>query len=201
MNKNTPHTTNLRHRKSMLGLSLIEILVTVVVLSIGLLGIAGMQAFGMRYNNDSYVRSQAVAYANDLVERMRANPNAVNTGAYKTAMDAQTPATCTTVNDPANAAPTCTGTAVGEDCNVAQMAGLDVFRIQCGYSDGTNLHTGIVNELPLGNINIGCTDAVTTDVNPCTNDNSRTITISWQNPDEKDDPTERLQVEINAQFL
>ena len=184
------------------GLSLIEILVTVVVLSIGLLGIAGMQAFGMRYNNDSYVRSQAVSYANDLVERMRANPDAVNTGAYKTAMDAQTPATCTTANDPANAAPTCSGTAIGDDCDITEMAGLDVFRMQCGYSDGTNLHTGIVNELPLGDINIGCTDdAGIVDANPCTNDNSRIITISWQDPDNKVNAAARLQVEINAQFL
>ncbi len=193
------------NKRFMSGLSLIEILVTVVVLSIGLLGIAGMQAFGMRYNNDSYVRSQAVSYANELVERMHANPNAVNNGAYKTAIDAQLPATCTTVNDPAdgaNAAPNCVGTAAGEFCTVAQMASLDIFRMQCGYSDGVNLHTGVVNELPLGDIDITCDDdPVIADANPCTNDNSRTITITWQDPDNKGTAGARLQVQIDAQFL
>jgi len=195
---------NIYTLKQQSGLSLLEILVTVVVLSIGLLGIAGMQAFGMRYNNDSYVRSQAVSYANELVERMHANPDAVNIGAYTTAINATNPAACTTVNDPGAiiGTPDCRGVAAGSLCNTTEMANVDVFRMQCGYSDGTNLHTGVVNELPLGRIEIDCTDdASIADANPCTNDNSRTIRVSWQDPNDKANLASRLQIEIDAQFL
>ncbi len=56
------------------GFSLIEILVTMVVLSIGLLGIAGMQASGLRNNHAAYTKTQATNLAMDMAERIRANP-------------------------------------------------------------------------------------------------------------------------------
>jgi type IV pilus assembly protein PilV len=55
------------------GLSLIEVLVAVVLLSIGLLGLAGLQASGMRVGQSSIHRSQAAQLAHDMIERMRAN--------------------------------------------------------------------------------------------------------------------------------
>ncbi|MCP5158556.1 MAG: type IV pilus modification protein PilV [Gammaproteobacteria bacterium] len=55
------------------GFTLIEILVTVVVLAIGLLGLAGLQAISLRYNSTAYQRSQATILAYDIVERMRAS--------------------------------------------------------------------------------------------------------------------------------
>jgi len=56
------------------GFSLIEVLVTVVVLSIGLLGVAGMQASGLRNNHAAYTKTQATNLAMDMAERIRANP-------------------------------------------------------------------------------------------------------------------------------
>lgn len=65
------------------GVSLIEVLVTVVVLSIGLLGIAGMQVKGMQFNHSAYLRSQATILASDVLDRMRANRGqASTTGVY-----------------------------------------------------------------------------------------------------------------------
>jgi type IV pilus assembly protein PilV len=55
------------------GISLIEILVAIVVLSIGLLGLAGLQANSLRTSQSALYRSQAAAYAEDMAERMRAN--------------------------------------------------------------------------------------------------------------------------------
>lgn len=60
------------------GFTLIEILVTVVVLSIGLLGIAGMQAYGMRNNHAAYTKTQATNLAIDMADRIRANPKGVD---------------------------------------------------------------------------------------------------------------------------
>lgn len=56
------------------GTTLIEILVTVIVISIGLLGIIGMQATGLRNNTSAYNRSQATMLAYDIADRARANP-------------------------------------------------------------------------------------------------------------------------------
>ena len=55
------------------GVSLVEVLVATVVLSIGLLGLAGLQAGGMRVGQSSIHRSQAAQLAYDMVERMRVN--------------------------------------------------------------------------------------------------------------------------------
>lgn len=55
------------------GFTLIEILVTVIVLSIGLLGLAGLQATSLKFNSTAYQRSQATSLAYDIIDRMRAN--------------------------------------------------------------------------------------------------------------------------------
>lgn len=61
--------------KRQAGFSLIEVLVTMVVLSIGLLGVAGLQASGLRNNHAAYTKTQATNLAMDMAERIRANPN------------------------------------------------------------------------------------------------------------------------------
>lgn len=50
-----------------------EALVSLLVLSVGLLGLAGLQASGLRANQGAYARSQAVVLAQDIGERIRAN--------------------------------------------------------------------------------------------------------------------------------
>ncbi|PKO84907.1 MAG: type IV pilus modification protein PilV [Betaproteobacteria bacterium HGW-Betaproteobacteria-11] len=53
------------------GFSLIEVLISIVIIAISLLGLAGLQARAMNSEFESYQRSQAVLLANDMVERMR----------------------------------------------------------------------------------------------------------------------------------
>lgn len=64
------------------GFSLVEVLVALVVLSIGLLGLAGLQTRGVRDNHGAYLRTQATFSAKDLVDRMRANRPAALAGNY-----------------------------------------------------------------------------------------------------------------------
>ncbi len=64
------------------GFSLIEVLVALLVLSIGLLGLAALQATGMKYNSDAYYRTQASILAYDIIDRMRANPKGAGDGDY-----------------------------------------------------------------------------------------------------------------------
>lgn len=55
------------------GFSMLEVLVTMIIVSFGLLGVAGIIANGLKNNQGSYARSQASWLANDIVDRMRAN--------------------------------------------------------------------------------------------------------------------------------
>ena len=58
---------------SVSGFSLVEVMVTLLVLSVGLLGIAALQVTSLQSSSASLHRSTAVIQANDLVERLWAN--------------------------------------------------------------------------------------------------------------------------------
>jgi len=58
------------------GSSLLEVMVALIILSIGLLGLAMLQLKGMHFNTNAYFRTQATLHANDIIERMRANSGA-----------------------------------------------------------------------------------------------------------------------------
>jgi type IV pilus assembly protein PilV len=64
------------------GFTLVEVLISVFVLSIGLLGLAGLQVTGLQNNHSAYLRSQATILAYDMAERMRANPVGLANGLY-----------------------------------------------------------------------------------------------------------------------
>lgn len=61
--------------KQQSGLGLIEILITVLVLGIGILGVASTQVVSLQMNSQAQSRSQAVLLAEDLLDRIRANPD------------------------------------------------------------------------------------------------------------------------------
>lgn len=56
------------------GFSLLEVMITVFVIAVGLLSVAGLQAIAKQSNFDSVQRTVAAALAQDLIERIRANP-------------------------------------------------------------------------------------------------------------------------------
>ncbi len=64
------------------GFSLLEVLISLAVLSIGLLGLAALQTVGLRINHDSYQRTQATMMAYDIADRMRANSKGLVDGKY-----------------------------------------------------------------------------------------------------------------------
>lgn len=72
----------LRSPAAQRGFTLVEILVTVVLVSVGLLGVAALQLTTLRGNQDAYVRSQASVLAGDILDRMRVNPFDFRSGAY-----------------------------------------------------------------------------------------------------------------------
>lgn len=68
------------------GFTLLEILVAMLVLAIGLLGLAGLMTSSMRNNLSASHRTQATWMAYDIVDRMRANRVTAVTGGYATPM-------------------------------------------------------------------------------------------------------------------
>jgi type IV pilus assembly protein PilV len=55
------------------GFTLLEVLVTLLIVSLGLLGIAGIIANSLKVNQGAYARTQASWVASDIIDRMRAN--------------------------------------------------------------------------------------------------------------------------------
>ncbi|MDM5177508.1 type IV pilus modification protein PilV [Massilia sp. DJPM01] len=82
------------------GFSMLEVLITMIVISVGLLGIAGLIITNMKANHSAYSRGQATILAMDIIDRMRANRNIAQAGApYVIDVNAATPAAAATVGD------------------------------------------------------------------------------------------------------
>ena len=60
--------------KNQKGFTLIEVLISVTILSIGLLGIAGLQVKGLRYTQSAFYSSQATSLAYAIADSIHANP-------------------------------------------------------------------------------------------------------------------------------
>jgi type IV pilus assembly protein PilV len=89
------------------GFSLVEVLIALVIMSVGMLGIAGLYVHSMQAGRTSMLRHHAVTLAGDIADRIRANPTAG--AAYIAAAGVD--------ND-------CV--AEGTDCNIAEMAAHDI---------------------------------------------------------------------------
>ena len=66
----------------MRGFTMIEVLVTLVIIALTLLGTAGLQSYAMKMNQGGQLRTQAVVLALDLLERIEANNAAAVAGNY-----------------------------------------------------------------------------------------------------------------------
>lgn len=101
------------------GFTMIEVLVTLVILSVGLLGLAGLQLRAVRNTHNSYLRSQATFLAYDMADRIRANRNAALAGKYNgidTATKSYADKGCST-----------TSSATGSACSATDMAAQDAY--------------------------------------------------------------------------
>ena len=73
-------STHSRPTRRQAGFSLLEVLIATLVLSAGLLGLAGLQIAGMKTTHNSYQMQQATWLVHDLLERMRVNQVRCGTG-------------------------------------------------------------------------------------------------------------------------
>ena len=152
------------------GLTLIEVLVTVVITSIGLMGLVSLQMQSLRATQDTGNRSHAVWVFNDIVNRVRANEafsasynkngNAVNC--------AQPPANiCSHYNPGAAAA------VPAENCDGQQLAAWDLFEIACGAPRNVGVLGNAVTYMPDVQLFIDCAA-------PCNDGDALTVTLRWR---------------------
>ena len=99
------------------GFSLLEVMVALLVLTVGLLGLSSLEMMALRKNHDSYVRSQAILQAHDMADRMHANVAGVEAGAYNA------------ITGPGSNPPTCLSTASSPtiNCTPTQIAQFDAY--------------------------------------------------------------------------
>ncbi len=90
------------------GFSLVEVLIALIIMSVGMLGIAGLYVQSMQAGRTSMLRHHAVNLASDIADRIRANPTAG--ASYIAGVGADN--NCV---------------AQGVDCTIAQMAAHDIF--------------------------------------------------------------------------
>lgn len=148
------------------GIGLVEVLVALIVMSVGMLGIASLYVTTLQSKTTALSRMKAVNLANDIAERIRANPSAAS--AYLLATTDATVATdCTTAN-----------------CTPEQMAASDLYQWDLmihdtynnDYSNSTN-GTG----LP-GGTNAVQRSIVLTTPQSITTPAALTINLAWSEP-------------------
>ena len=143
---------------------MLEVLIAILVMSFGLLGLAGLQATGLRNSHSAYMRSIATQQAYDIADRMRANIAGTNSGKY----------IMTSVGKPSD--PTC----ITAGCSTVDMAKYDDFQWK----------TSLAAALPRGQ-GIVCRDNTPNDGTPtavaCDGGANYVVKIWWN--DEKDPNT------------
>jgi len=155
----TSHSTIKRQR----GFSMIEVLVTMIVLSIGLLGLAGLQLNAMRSNHSAYLRSQASTITSDIIDRMLVNRATARAGSYDTGLGVPVAVL------PSN----CDGDAA-DNCSVTEMATLDIDQWKSSLSNLLPSGDGTISRAVVGGLT------------------TVTVTIQWDDSRGVNAPTQLL---------
>ena len=102
-------------RRWQTGLNLLEVLIATLVLSVGLLGLAGLQVSSLKTTQNASLKQEATFVLYDLLDRMRSNRQSVIAGNYIkiTACSQTPPQACT------------------DSCSATQQAAYDVYQILC----------------------------------------------------------------------
>lgn len=103
------------------GVGLIEVLISILIASFALLGLAGLQVTSLRYQKVAQFRSVASQYTADIADRVRANVTGAKAGNYVTSAGDK-------LGDNAAAAACDTG------CSAAQIAAQDIYNWRLGLA-------------------------------------------------------------------
>ncbi|MHB9119600.1 MAG: type IV pilus modification protein PilV [Burkholderiales bacterium] len=159
------------------GFTLLEVLISLLILSFGLLGLAGLQAHGLRNNHSAYLRSQASLLAYDMSDRMRAN--AAGRSSYNNISSA------TAYTDPG-----CITSASG--CTPIQVAQYDAYSWVANLAAGLPSGTGTVKQGAAS----GTTDCAG---NAITDTATYVVTVNWAEISGNTSTTKCLSLPVRPQ--
>lgn len=164
------HVRSLRcaHRPfpSVAGFTLLEVLVTLVIIALALLGTAGLQAYAMKVSQSGQLRTQAVILGIDLLERIEANNEAAVANSYAVAqLPTSAPTDCSAVG-----------------CTPADLATFDLFqfatRLQASLpSSSATIAVAVAGDLRTYTLQINWVERIAQGSNTATT-SSGTTTVS-----------------------
>lgn len=156
------------------GLGLIEILITILVVAIGMLGMAGLLISAKQATYDSVQRTTAVQLTEDMITRMRLNSGVDELAAYVAANDVGSGTFSAAYTDPG-----CSSTS---HCDTSDLVNVDLFDWEqqlMGVAEaaGGNNTGGLVS--PTGCITVDTT----------TDPDIYTVAVAWRGVVARDNPT------------
>lgn len=91
----------MRYKSKESGATLIEVVITVLILATGLLAMGALQTRSLQFNQSAFMRSQANIFAYDIIDRIRLNrgSKSANVSAYNVDYDASAPSSNTRARD------------------------------------------------------------------------------------------------------
>ena len=149
------------------GFSLIEVLVTMIIMAIGLMGLAAMQMVSTKNVNNSQSRTVASYLAYDMAERMRSNPEGLDGGHYNSI-------------DGTEGAPTKNCQTLMTECSASELAASDA------YHWNQTVQSNIIN----GGLGAGSTGTVSVAAG------IYTIGIDWQEQDRNANGDTTLSIQL-----
>ncbi len=120
-------------QKKQQGVGLIEVLTSMLVLSIGVLGMISVQSRSVQFNQGAMYESKAAVLANDIMDRIRANPDQASR--YRI-----------TLGESASQGTDCFG--AGANCTESNMADYDVASWRTEIAENLPSGLGEVIEMP-----------------------------------------------------
>ena len=171
--------TNTRSKKQA-GFSILEVMISALILSTGLLGVASLQIVGMKETQQSSMKNQAMGVVQNITERMRANYAGVTADNY--VIDSATFDVIKFCTAKAPDPSTCVAGAGGnaDACIAKTVATADLHNLICGYgkpkTGGVKVTAaGDIGILVNGSLNIACAGAAAVG---CTQGDI-IITVGW----------------------
>ncbi|MFK7892059.1 MAG: type IV pilus modification protein PilV [Granulosicoccus sp.] len=169
------------------GLGIVEVLVALVIVSFGVLGMAGLQLTGLKHSTSGFNRSKALMLADGMATRMRINRDAARAQAYNNYDSALL--NCFEKPDPYCQA---TVSASAQACDSLELASFDRYTLACGDYGSTAANAGVAGLLPAGSsMKVSCVDTV------CVPESTYRITVSWpERANASDDDQQMRQVQM-----
>jgi len=166
--KNSHGEIALPHKRRQSGLGIVEVLVALVIVSVGVLGMASLQLTGMKHSSGGFNRSKALLFAQSMATRMRINDVAADLQDYD-GFDS-TGFSCNAVP-----APYCQARkgAAAAACTPTELATFDKFSVACGDVGINGAEKGVIGSLPNGTLTITCLDS------PCDPGDAYEVNVSW----------------------